>query len=117
MYALKWHRTLTADKWRNFGITRQILMIANELNRAEHCIEKNDTTEGINALERAFELIDLTVDTVSRKNIIRELIRFRELLAGQYIKKEKSPKEINALQKALVSLNGEAYRLLADSFG
>jgi hypothetical protein len=112
MYALKWHRTLTVEKWRNFGTTKQILMIANELNRAENCVKKNDTEEGNNAFERAFELIDLTVDSVSEKNFVRELIRFRGLLALQYIKKNKSAKEINTLQKVLLSLSGEAYRLL-----
>lgn len=117
MYALKWHRTLTVEKWRNFGVTKQVLMIANELNRAEHSTVGGDFEEATNALERALELVDLTVDSASKKSVVRELIRFRELLALQYIKKEKSAVEIGALQKVLLTLNGEAYRLLADSFG
>lgn len=117
MYALKWHRELTVEKWRAFGMTKQILMIANELNRVENAIKKADEKEAMNGIERAFELLDLTISIAPRKNMARELLRFRELLALQYVEKRKSPGEVYVLQKVLLSLCGEAYRLLANSSG
>jgi hypothetical protein len=117
MYKLKWHKNLTIEKWNNFGTTKQLLMIANELNRAEHSARKDDEKEVINALERAFELIDLTVSVTCKKNMVRELLIFREMLALQFIKKKKSGAEINSLQKVLLSLNEEAYKVLPHSTG
>ncbi len=114
MYTMKWHRELTIEKWREFGTSKQILMIANELNRAANFAQRNDEAETTNALERAFELLDLTVSIGIRKNMLRELLRFREILSLQYISKTRSAEDIGSSQKVLLSLNGEAYNLLHD---
>ncbi len=55
------HTGLTSDKWETFSIDKQILMIANEMNRAKNWIEKQDFEKVSHSYERAFELIDLTV--------------------------------------------------------
>ena len=59
-------------------------MIANELNRAKYMFRKKDVHEMKQALERAFELIDLTVEH-ARQNLRYELLRFREVLAMFYV--------------------------------
>jgi hypothetical protein len=112
MYIMKWHKELTDKRWQEFGTAKQILMIANELNRAENCVRKDDGDEARNALERTFELLDLTIGIMSRKNMVRELLRFREMLALQYTKRKKHAEEISGLQRILLSLNCEAYKLL-----
>jgi hypothetical protein len=56
-------------------------MVANELNRAGHWIVKNDLAETRLCYERVLELLDLTVANVAKPTLLKELLRFRELLA------------------------------------
>jgi len=59
-------------------------MIANELNRAKNLLrDAGDPVESSRALERAFELIDLTVDGASGSARF-EFLRFREVLGQLY---------------------------------
>ncbi|MFA6924289.1 MAG: hypothetical protein WC223_08555 [Bacteroidales bacterium] len=58
---LIYHKNLTVEKWSVYSKAQQILMIANELNRAKNMPEKNKINETNLCYERAFELIDLTV--------------------------------------------------------
>lgn len=111
MYKLKLHKNLNEKKWNKFGECRQILMIANELNRAKNWTKKKDLEEVNNCYERALELLDLTIGTV-RRNKLKELLRFRELLALQYQNKEKSIKANAQLFNTLLSLNGDSYSML-----
>ena len=111
MYPLKLHKTLTPEKWQKFAEAQQVLMIANEINRAINRIKKNDWEEVNNCYERAFELLDLTVSLTEKKNKRKELLRLREVIASQYIV-EKKDFEINELIfKTLLSLNPESYAM------
>ncbi len=109
---LKWHKTMTEKKWSQFPLSQQILMIANELSRATSCIKRNDPKEVNLCYERAFELIYLTVAISKNYNFLREFLRFKELLAEQYIASKKDLKKNERLQKVLISLNSEAFNLL-----
>ena len=51
---LKHHKTLTKEKWLTFPFYKQVIMIANEMNRAGKWIEKNDFLEVRYCYERAF---------------------------------------------------------------
>lgn len=83
MYPLIHHPGL-AGRWPGFSRDRQILMIANELNRARNLLEgARDPAESGRCLERAFELIDLTVEEAAGTARF-ELLRFREALARTY---------------------------------
>ncbi|MBC8525629.1 MAG: hypothetical protein ISS28_02020 [Candidatus Cloacimonetes bacterium] len=111
MYKLKFHKNLDIKKWNKFSKSQQILMIANELNRAKNWIIKGDLDEVNNCYERAFELLDLTISLTTRKNLLKELLRFREIFALQYLN-AKNPEDIqkNFMQNqklfnVLLSLN------------
>jgi len=83
MYPLIFHPGL-AERWAGFPSDRKILMIANELNRAKNMLrDPGDPVESSRALERAFELIDLTVDGASGSARF-EFLRFREVLGQLY---------------------------------
>ena len=93
-------------------------MIANELNRAKNWLDKNDLEETKNCYERGFELLDLTVSTARNKNFVRELLRFREVMAGQYMditaKKNTAQKDkLSVLYDTLLLLNKDSYTLLS----
>jgi len=68
------HTHLTLDKWKSFSIDKQILMIANEINRAKNWIEKQDFEKVSHCYERAFELIDITVDTSKDKKSYKGIV-------------------------------------------
>ncbi|MEA3475401.1 MAG: hypothetical protein U9R23_03000 [Candidatus Cloacimonadota bacterium] len=86
-------------------------MIANEINRAKNWIEKKDFEKVSNCYERAFELIDFTVDGSKDKSFIRELLRFREILAINYSKNTQSYPNYT-LYNLLLSMNVVSYNLL-----
>lgn len=112
MYKLKLHRNLGIEKWSTFNRGKQLLMIANEINRAKNWMQKGDYEEVMNSYDRAFELLDLTISVINEEHMLRELLRFREILGFQYIS-EKKDLEINAkLLKVLISLNKGSYNLL-----
>ncbi|MGC9338059.1 MAG: hypothetical protein ACP5EQ_08275 [Candidatus Cloacimonadia bacterium] len=90
MYNLKFHKDLDLEKWSKFTPTQQILLIANELNRARNWIVRGDTEEVNNCYERAFELLDLTIAMKYRKNLVKELLRAREVLALLNLNNEKN---------------------------
>jgi len=98
MYKLKFHKNLDIKKWSKFSKSQQILMIANELNRAKNWFLRNDLEEVNNCYERAFELLDLTINLTTRKNLLKELLRFREMLAVQYL----SSKNTEDIQKNII---------------
>jgi hypothetical protein len=100
---MRWHRTLE-QRWKTMPVYKQILMIANELNRAENL--KGDPKEYINALERALELMDFSIDTM-RMPMLREFLRARELVAALYIGKPLS--DLPAIQEGLIQLSPEAW--------
>jgi len=106
---LKYHKNLTLEKWGNFPFHKQILMVANELNRAKNWIEKKDAGELALCYERAFELLYLTIEMLKEKNKRKELLRFKEMLGGLYLKKPPMIEENTQLLKALLSLDRNAF--------
>ncbi|MDP8227780.1 MAG: hypothetical protein P9L89_09110 [Candidatus Celaenobacter polaris] len=105
------HTHLTSEKWKSFSLDKQILMIANEINRAKNWIDKKDFEKVLNCYERAFELIDLTVDSSKNKSLVNELMRFRELIATEYVQRVNNEKKNSELFKVLLSLNLESYNI------
>ncbi|MBC8382378.1 MAG: hypothetical protein H8E22_00890 [Candidatus Cloacimonetes bacterium] len=105
------HTHLTSEKWKSYSPDKQILMIANEINRAKNWIEKKDFEKVSHCYERAFELIDLTVDTSKNKSLIKELLRFRELIATEYVHRVSDEKTNSELFYVLLSLNFESFNL------
>jgi len=110
--ALKYHAALTPERWQSFGFTRQILMIANELNRAGGWIGKSDVGEAKRCYERALELTWLTIGLQTDGARLRELARFNEVLAGLYADESPSEADNAMLLGALVMLDGASFSSL-----
>ncbi len=77
----KWHKNLTQEKWTRYSLKQQMLMIGSELSRLSHL---KDNASQNNCLERAFELIDLTIDDSKLGAGRKELLRLREALRQEY---------------------------------
>jgi hypothetical protein len=100
----RWHQTLE-KRWKTMPVYQQILMIANEMNRAENL--KNDLKEYKNALERALELMDFSIDAIQNRPMLREFLRARELVAALYVGRPLSP--LPVVQNGFVQLSPEAW--------
>ena len=79
------HAGLTPESWSRFDLDRQILMIANEMNRASRLFQPEDRSSLRHTYERVLRLVDLTVATRTRRGLRRELLRWRDLVAALYV--------------------------------
>lgn len=111
---LKYHQTLTEEKWSAFPFYKQLIMIGNELNRAKNWIENNDIEKVKVCYERAFELFYLTIACLKDTRKLRELLRAKEMLGALYIEKKPSLNENILLLKTLLSLDKNSF-LCGDS--
>ena len=108
------HRNLSPERWMALPKQQQVLMIANELNRAGNWIEKNSPNEVNACYERALELCDLTgEDNRWRSSARRELRRLREQLAEHYISTQKDHSYNYKLYRGLLQIDHEAWNLLS----
>ena len=96
------HKNLTQERWQKFSKEEQILNIAAELSRAKFWLEKKNEEQILNCLNRAFELIDLTINTFKNQRALKELLRFREVLAQFYINEDKNIEEFKKIFKTLL---------------
>ena len=105
------HTSLTLEKWSSLASPKQILNIASELTRAKHALEKEQTVNMQKSLERALELIDLTVVDSKWRQKRKELLRLREHLGGFYIGAYASVDELHCALKLLVQFDKESARV------
>lgn len=101
---------MTTEKWFSYPCYQQILMIANELNRAQNALEKKDAENAVHAWERAFELTDLTTADVKNRRLLKELLRFREMLGEAFIQLDATMNR--SLMIELIRLDQAAYRAM-----
>jgi hypothetical protein len=106
------HAGLSADRWRQYPRGRQILMIANEMNRASKLFGPDDRERLRGSYERVLALTDLTVQVSESRSLRRELLRWRDLVAEQYVAPHPDPRAHAAAFRALLQLHPEAWRQL-----
>lgn len=106
------HAGLSPDRWRRYPRGRQILMIANEMNRASKLFGPGDDERLRGSYERVLALADLTVQVSESRSLRRELLRWRDLVAEQYVAPQADPRAHAAAFRALLQLHPEAWRQL-----
>ena len=102
------HSDLTEERWSTFTLDQQILMIANEMNRAWSLVESRDAERVKNCYERVLQLTDLTVRTQTKSTLRRELLRWRELIAELYLQETTRPDEHRNAFRCLLRFTPEA---------
>ena len=107
------HATLSEDRWAAFRAAQQVLMIANELNRAGKLTGPGDRERRRSAYERVLNLTDLTVRVRARPAFRRELLRWRDLAASLYVAEDHDPLAHAAAMRALLLLTPESARQAA----
>jgi hypothetical protein len=103
------HAGLSVERWGRFTRDQQLLMIANEMNRAQSLMRPEDRTSLGYCYERALQLTDLTIEVQPARSLRRELLRWRELLGGLYVAPEPRPHEHAEVFRALLLLVPATY--------
>lgn len=83
MYKLVHHPSLTVEVWQKFPTEKQIFMVANEFSRLINGIDHLSDKDNVECMERALELLDLTINCQSG-NLRKELLRLRESFSSFY---------------------------------
>jgi len=106
------HATMTVERWSTHPRDRQILMIANEMNRARKLMAPTDRGRLRNTYERVLALTDLTIRTRPRTAMLRELLRWRDLVATLFIAETSRPHEHDQAFRALLLMTPTSYSQL-----
>jgi len=106
------HATLSAERWRAFSLDQQVLMIANEMNRAMKLQGPADRERLRHAYERVLELTDLTIQVQPARRFRREMLRWRDLVARLYLAPEPDPGAHATAFRTLLRFTPEASKQL-----
>ena len=96
------HSTLSTERWRQFTLDQQILMIANEMNRGSRLMGEVDDARRRASYERVLALTDLTIRVNERRSLRRELLRWRDPVAELYITPDASPADHRSALRCLL---------------
>lgn len=78
------HKDLAAGRWKNMSLAEQLGNVGSEVGRAAKWQTKGDLTQRDRALERAFELLDLSKEANVGRPALKEICRAREVLADTF---------------------------------
>ena len=80
-----YHKDLTLERWQKFSFSEQMANIGSEVFRAMSWRQRNREYSRL-ALERALELLDLTLEAVAKSGSrLKELTRLREALVDYFL--------------------------------
>lgn len=72
------------NKWFELTFLQQMANVGSEVLRAINWRKKGKTNYAINAIERALELLYLTIEDPKNKSRLKELTRLREVLIDYF---------------------------------
>jgi len=87
-------------------------MIANEMNRASKLFGEADAERLRSCYERVLALTDLTIQVAVSRSLRRELLRWRDLVASQFIAPKPAAAAHGQAFRALLQLDPAAWRQL-----
>lgn len=79
------HKTLAAGRWRELSFLEQMANISSEIERAINWQAKKNNAYCQLAVERALELIDLTIEGIKNFSRLKELTRLREAIVDYFL--------------------------------
>jgi len=78
------HKSLSSGGWQEMRFIEQMANTASEVERSLKWKEKNNLPYAEKAIERALELLDLTLEDPKNKPRLREIARVRETLVDYF---------------------------------
>jgi len=79
------HRDLAAGRWRSLSFVEQLANVGSEVERTMNWRQKQNADYSLLALDRALELLDLTIADPRHSRRLRELTRLRETLVDYFL--------------------------------
>lgn len=79
------HKNLNEGTWETLGFKKQMGNIGSEISRAIKWQEKNRDDRMRGAVDRALELIDLSINSTNKSTTQAELCRAREEICDYFI--------------------------------
>ena len=74
------HKELSNGRWAEMSLAEQMANIGSEVSRALNWQKKEKKELSIKALNRALELLDMTISSITKYSKLKELFRLREAL-------------------------------------
>ena len=90
------------EKWQKMTIFQQLGNIASEISRAIGWEKKGDIEAKKNALERALELINLTLENKNLGSGLKEVARLQEFVADNYANNQSYKVDLSSLYDYLL---------------
>ena len=78
------HRELAAGRWFQFSLVEQMANTGSEVERALNWQQRGSAEHSTRAIERALELLDLTIADARNRGRLKELTRVREALVDYF---------------------------------
>ena len=78
------HKTLSSGGWQELTLPEQLANIGSEVERAIQWSKRGDMERKEKAVERALELIDLTIGDNRWNDRLKEVCRIREILCDTF---------------------------------
>lgn len=79
------HRELAAGRWRSLTLLEQLANTGSEVERALSWAAKGNVEYGALALDRALELLGLTIADPKNRYRLKEITRLREALLDYFL--------------------------------
>ena len=79
------HQSLASGRWRSLSLIEQLANIGSEVERALNWRDKGNPGYSERALERALELIGLTVEDPRHRKRLKEITRLREAILDYFL--------------------------------
>ena len=92
------HKNLAAGQWQKLSLVEQLGNVGSEISRALNWRDK-DQKSYENAIDRALELLDLTISDPRWQNRLKEIIRTRELLGDAILGGKEYKTSLNDLDR------------------
>lgn len=105
------HQDLAAGKWKQLNFVTQMANIGSEVERAISWKSKDNKLYSQKAFYRALDLIDLTIECLSRTTGLRELTRLRELLVDYFAGKNDYSSTDDSWRKYFYAFNFSARKM------
>ena len=78
------HKQLAAGRWFKLSFMEQMANVGSEIERTISWKNKKNNDYSSLAIERALELLDLTVEDIKNRHRLKELLRLREALIDYF---------------------------------
>lgn len=94
------HVTMASGRWYALSLMEQLGHVGSEIDRAAHWAKKGDHAHMLSAVDRALELMDLTVgDPHLRPSARKEVLCAREVLCDLFYGDNQYHSTYESLQK------------------